>query len=353
MIELAEKLVQWYQENKRDLPWRNTKNPYFIWLSEVILQQTRIKQGLPYYEKFIENYPTIQDLANAPENDVLRLWQGLGYYSRARNMHATAKIITENHNAQMPENYESLLKLKGIGKYTAAAIASFAFDENVAVLDGNVYRVLARFFGIELDITTPKAEKEFRFLVQEIINQFAKNNTQNSVSTLNQALMEFGALQCTPQSPKCIFCPLQENCQALAKGKIQDLPVKTKKIKVKERFLNYIIFECEQKLALKIRNEKDIWQGLYEFYLIEKDKIFEKTEIEEYFKDLTFKIQHISQNYTHILTHQKLYITFFHISIPNPNIEILKNYNFFDKTAIENLPKPILIANYCKDFDSV
>ncbi|TAE72575.1 MAG: A/G-specific adenine glycosylase [Bacteroidetes bacterium] len=342
----TEKLLEWYEKNKRDLPWRNTKNAYHIWLSEVILQQTRVKQGLPYYQKFVQNYPQIENLANAQESEVLRLWQGLGYYSRARNMHKTAQEIVEKLAGKMPDNYKDLLKLKGIGKYTAAAIASFGFDEQVAVLDGNVYRVLSRFFGIETDIASPKAEKEFREIAQNILPKNEKSNQ------FNQAMMEFGALQCTPQSPDCLFCPLESQCKALEKGKVNELPIKSKKIKIKERFFNYFIFEHQNKIALKVRNKKDIWEGLYDFYLVEHHEILQKKQLEsiDLIQNYVNDIQSISKIYTHILTHQKIFISFFHINIDQKEILTQKNYQFFEKNEIENLPKPILLANYYKEF---
>ncbi len=342
-----DKLLDWYEKNKRDLPWRNTKNAYHIWLSEVILQQTRVKQGLPYYEKFVENYPTIQNLAQATESEVLRLWQGLGYYSRARNMHKTAQEIVEKLEGKIPDNYKNLLQLKGIGKYTAAAIASFGFNENVAVLDGNVYRVLSRFFGIETDIASPKAEKEFREIAQNILPKNEKSNP------FNQAMMEFGALQCTPQSPDCLFCPLETECKALAKGKVNELPFKSKKMKIKERFFNYFIFEYQHKISLKVRNEKDIWEGLYDFYLIENKEILNNEQLKniDFIENYTKNIHHISKIYTHILTHQRIYVCFFHIHINEKEEKLLtEKVQFYDKNEVENLPKPILLANYFKEF---
>lgn len=344
-----DELLAWYQNHKRDLPWRNIKNPYYIWLSEIILQQTRVKQGLPYYEKFVENYPTIQSLASASESDVLRLWQGLGYYSRARNMHATAKIITENFEGIFPNNYKDLLTLKGIGKYTAAAIASFAFDEEVAVLDGNVYRVLSRFFGIETDISSPKAAKEFSTIAQEILPKNKKANL------FNQAIMEFGAMQCTPKSPKCIFCPIQVPCVALRKGIVDKLPIKLKKIKIKERFFNYFLFEYEGEIAMQTRKEKDIWQGLNDFYLVELDEILNAETLKEidFIQNYHQNLKSISKIYTHILTHQKIYLSFFHIKIEkeeDKNAIIEKGFQFYTQKEIENLPKPIVLANYFEEF---
>ncbi len=278
----SQTIIFWYHQNKRDLPWRDTQNPYKIWLSEIILQQTRVAQGMPYYQKFVENFPTVQELANADEETVLRLWQGLGYYSRARNLHAAAKYISEELNGIFPTTYIEIKKLKGVGDYTAAAISSFAFDEVQAVVDGNVYRVLARFFGIEKDITSSEEKKEFRELAQKLIST-------KEPAIYNQSIMEFGALQCVPKNPNCKNCPLQENCTAFAKNLIEKLPVKSKKTVVKDRFMHYLVFvngeesnkkdkdnkNSEKKVLVHKRQEGDIWQGLYDFFVLEyqeKDK---------------------------------------------------------------------------------
>ena len=255
----APKLIDWYHHQRRNLPWRHTRDPYFIWLSEVILQQTRVAQGLPYYQQFTEAYPTVFDLAAAPEQEIMRLWQGLGYYSRARNLSQTAQFIVQEQNGQFPDSYHKLLKLKGIGPYTAAAIASFAYDEAVAVVDGNVYRVLARVFGLATDITSTEGKKQFAQLANELLDV-------SQPATYNQAIMEFGALQCTPVSPDCLLCPFQANCVANATGQIAKLPVKTKKTKVRERFFNYFVIIKNQEIALKQRTDRDIWQQLYDFY---------------------------------------------------------------------------------------
>ncbi len=233
-MDFSNTLINWYLQNKRELPWRNTKNPYYIWLSEIILQQTRVAQGLPYYLNFITTFPTVKALANTSEEEVLKLWQGLGYYSRARNLHATAKHISAELNGIFPNNYADLLKLKGVGEYTAAAIASFSYNEDIAVVDGNVFRVLSRFFGVESDISDNKTRKEFQSLANSIL-------PKGKASDFNQAIMEFGAIQCVPKSPNCSDCIFNTNCYALQKNKVGELPVKTKKIKIKNRFLNYII----------------------------------------------------------------------------------------------------------------
>ena len=340
----SEILMRWYHPNKRDLPWRDTKDPYRIWLSEVILQQTRVAQGLPYYEKFVEQYPTVQLLANADEKDVLRLWQGLGYYSRARNMHVTAKIIANDFDGIFPNNYEGLLKLKGIGPYTAAAIASFAFDEKVAVVDGNVYRVLARVFGVETDISSHEAKKTFGDLANKLISE-------SSPSTYNQAIMEFGAMHCTPANPACMFCVFHYDCVANATGKQAFLPVKSKKVRVRNRFFNYFVIEKENEFLMNQRTEKDIWTGLHDFYLLESDeKLVELEEIEDTFlKEILSQsiIKNISETFKHILTHQRIEAKFWHL-ISTDTVHLPEKYHFYSLEEIEKLPKPILIEKYLK-----
>jgi len=340
----SEKLIEWYHQNKRALPWRDTQNPYHIWLSEVILQQTRVKQGLPYYQKFIKNYPNVVDLAGASEEEVLRLWQGLGYYSRARNLHKAAKTVVNDYKGIFPNTFQEIIKLKGVGIYTAAAIASFAFDERVAVVDGNVYRVLARFFGEDTDIASYEGQKKFAQLAEIIL-------PQKDVSIYNQAIMEFGALQCTPQKPNCMFCPVQENCYAFAEGKQKELPVKISKIKVRERFFNYLVFKKNGKLALRQRNNKDVWAGLYDFALIEEKELSNYEEIKnKYFPEMKdLKPLHQSKAIKHILSHQKIWSVFWQLEvkeIPKAIEEMYAELVFLDKSAIEKIPKPILIEKY-------
>lgn len=337
-MEFAEQILAWYPNHKRTLPWRNIQNPYYIWLSEVILQQTRVKQGLPYYEAFISLFPTIQDLANAPEELVMRTWQGLGYYSRARNMHSTAKYIAQELRGVFPQTQAELIKLKGIGTYTAAAVASFAFGEQVAVVDGNVFRVLARFFGMEDDISSPKGVKQFQALAQMLLP------TQQA-STYNQAMMEFGALQCTPQKPNCMYCPLQTNCVAFATSRQGILPVKTNKIKQKERFFHYLILQHQDKYAMRKRGLGDIWAGLYDFALTE---FAQETPLH---RPATLpalhKIKHESKYYKHVLTHQILRAKFWLISVEEQPIlnTAQDSFEWYSLAEIQNLPKPILIAN--------
>ena len=274
MNSFSNTILSWFRENGRELPWRETKNPYAIWLSEIILQQTRIAQGWEYWERFMAQYPTVEDLAAAHEDEVLKLWQGLGYYSRARNLHAAAKqIVALGH---FPDTLEGIKQLKGVGDYTAAAIGSFAFDIPAAVVDGNVYRVLARYFGIDTPINSTQGKKEFAALAQSLLPSSKASDflslssasdslsSSSPVAAYNQAMMDFGAIQCTPQSPKCLLCPLAETCEAMRSSRIAELPVKQKTLKVKTRHLSYIYIRCNGMTAIHRRGEGDIWQGLWE-----------------------------------------------------------------------------------------
>ena len=274
MNSFSNTILSWFRENGRELPWRETKNPYAIWLSEIILQQTRIAQGWEYWERFMAQYPTVEDLAAAHEDEVLKLWQGLGYYSRARNLHAAAKqIVALGH---FPDTLEGIKQLKGVGDYTAAAIGSFAFDIPAAVVDGNVYRVLARYFGIDTPINSTQGKKEFAALAQSLLPSSKASDflslssasdslsSSSPVAAYNQAMMDFGAIQCTPQSPKCLLCPLAETCEAMRSNRIAELPVKQKTLKVKTRHLSYIYIRCNGMTAIHRRGEGDIWQGFWE-----------------------------------------------------------------------------------------
>lgn len=273
-MEFANTIISWFRENGRALPWRETHDPYAIWLSEIILQQTRIAQGWEYWERFMAQYPTVEDLAAAHEDEVLKLWQGLGYYSRARNLHTAAKqIVALGH---FPDTLEGIKQLKGVGDYTAAAIGSFAFDIPAAVVDGNVYRVLARYFGIDTPINSTQGKKEFAALAQSLLPSSKASDflslssasdtlsSSSPVAAYNQAMMDFGAIQCTPQSPKCLLCPLAETCEAMRSNRVAELPVKQKTLKVKTRHLSYIYIRCKGETAIHRRGEGDIWQGLWE-----------------------------------------------------------------------------------------
>jgi A/G-specific adenine glycosylase len=339
-MHFSKEIISWYLNNKRDLPWRNTKNPYHIWLSEIILQQTRVEQGLPYYLKFITHFPTIFDLANAKESDVLKLWQGLGYYSRARNLHQAAQYIAFELKGVFPSTKKELETIKGIGPYTASAIASFVNNEPCAVLDGNVFRVISRYLGIETPINTNEGKNTFSKLADELLNK--KNPGLH-----NQAIMEFGALHCKPANPKCDDCSLNLSCFAYQNNRANELPVKIKKNKIKNRYLNYFIIQTENGFVVQKRNENDIWKGLYEFPLHESDSdIFEdvstiKTEFKAFSID---KITSVSKLYKHILTHQHLYARF--ISCETKDIIKDKNFLFLNQKTFKNLAVPRLIEKY-------
>ncbi len=341
------KLLSWYTKNQRALPWRNTIDPYKIWLSEIILQQTRVAQGTPYYLKFIKRFPNINTLAQAEEQIVLHIWQGLGYYSRARNLLYCARQVVQNYGGIFPKNYQQLLTLKGIGKYTAAAIASFAFKLPFAVVDGNVYRVLARIFGIEKDISLTANQLYFQDFAQNYLPE--KRSDQ-----YNQAIMEFGAIHCIPKKPFCYRCIFQENCFAYAHHKQHILPKKTKKIILKERFFYYFILQWKNMFCLKKRTNKDIWQGLYDFFLIEEKKYISLQEIKQLdiFLPHNFCITPTGATYNHLLTHQKLYCTFYHVIISDKNgynFIVQNNLKPYTKAEIKLLPKPVLIENFLKN----
>ena len=346
---LAAALLTWYPRHHRDLPWRHTRDPYAIWLSEVILQQTRVAQGLPYYETFLAAYPTVQALAAAPEAEVLRHWQGLGYYSRARNMHHTAQQVVNDHDGRFPATYAGLLQLRGVGPYTAAAIASFAFDEAVAVLDGNVYRVLARIFGLHSDIAAPSSRKEFQALADQHI-------PAATPADFNQAIMEFGALQCTPAKPDCLFCPLQQQCWAFQHGQVALLPVKSKAKASRTRYFHYFVLRHGEQTYLRERREKDIWQGLYDFALAETTvPELPPAELLRHLNALgasldTSRAAEPSATYRHVLSHQKLEARFHPLALAMPlPATTLRDLGLraYSAAEIEALPKPKLIDNYC------
>ncbi len=345
--QFTSNIITWYNSNKRELPWRQTTNPYFIWISEIILQQTRVAQGLPYYEKFIKSFPALNDLAMAGEQEVLSIWQGLGYYSRARNMHKCAQTIIASFKGVFPATFDQLLTLPGIGPYTAAAIASLAFNKPIPVVDGNVYRVLARVFGIEKNIADAKSFNLFFELSQELINT-------KQPGIYNQAVMELGATVCMPQNPLCNNCPLNDICFARTHRKQKELPVKIKKNRNRNRYFTYLVIEQEELLAMVERNEKDIWKGLYEFYLIENKS---PTSLDQLEDDLLKQLMNqggliIQEKYMpkHILSHQTIYSTFIHIKTNNKanstNLLGENNLVLYSQTEIEALPKPVLITNY-------
>ena len=336
-MHFSTKIIKWYHHNHRDLPWRNTTDAYKIWLSEIILQQTRVSQGLPYYNNFIQAFPTVKDLANADEQQILKLWQGLGYYSRARNLHFTAKFVMENHNGVFPNSYEVLLKLKGIGTYTAAAIASFSSNEPVAVLDGNVFRVLSRVFNVDYDISQNSTKKYFIELATKVLSKTEPN-------IHNQAIMEFGALQCVPKSPNCLACIFNDSCEAFKRNIVSELPVKLKKIKVSKRFFNYILVkDALDNYEMNKRTENGIWKNLYEFPCLETDK---ETDEDEILKQLNEKYAIKNFHYfnsfdvLHKLSHQHINIKFYSIEVA----ESINNGHTFEE--VKQLPVPIVLHNF-------
>jgi len=346
MNKFSQTLLKWYRLNRRNFPWRETKNPYYIWLSEIILQQTKTEQGLPYYLKFIKNYPTVQDLANATEQDVLKLWQGLGYYSRARNLHHTAKYITSELKGEFPKTYKDLIKLKGIGDYTASAIASICFNQKEAVLDGNVFRVLSRYFGIYTDILSTKGKKEFKELATNLLINL------KDVADYNQAIMDFGAIQCTPKKTNCKDCILQDNCYAFLKKEVNLLPIKKKKNQIKKRYFNYIVFlDSENNTILQKRKNKDIWQNLHEFPLIESPNKIEYKELEEQITASKYKnfsihsiFQYNKNEIIHKLSHQHIHTTFWIIETSQT---LKKGIPF---STIKTFPVSTLTHNFIESF---
>lgn len=346
-MDFNSKLIYWYATHKRDLPWRSTKNPYHIWLSEIILQQTQIQQGLPYYLKFIAQYPNVFDLAQANEDMVLKDWQGLGYYSRARNLHKTAQFIAKELNGVFPKSYKELIKLKGVGDYTASAIASICYEEKTAVVDGNVYRVLARFFGIETPINSTQGVKQFKTLATSLL-------PQKNIGDYNQALMEFGSLQCKPKSPDCSKCSLANDCVAFNTGKTQMLPVKLKKLSLKKKYFNFIVVKSKNnKTIIEQRVNGGIWQSLYQFPLIETTNTINKMELKILSKHQNIKNLSIDtielfneKEIIHRLSHQELHIKFWIIY----TTDVLNQGIFWSQ--ISKLAVPIVIDRFIREFQA-
>jgi A/G-specific adenine glycosylase len=345
-MDFSQILLSWYVKNRRELPWRQTRDPYKIWLSEVILQQTRVNQGLPYYLAFIKKYPDVKKLASAPEDEVLKLWQGLGYYSRARNLHGAAKMVVKDFGGKFPENFEGLRKLKGIGDYTAAAIASISFNERKAVVDGNVYRVLSRIFGIENAIDSTEGKKIFSKLADELIS--AKFPADH-----NQAIMEFGALQCVPKNPDCENCPFVLHCYAQKKKSVHLLPVKAKKTKVTDRFFYYLVMHHQGHIYLKQRAEKDIWKGLFDFPLIEtkiklsEKKLMQSKEWKAVFGEEKIVVKNFSGEIKHILSHRKLHVRFIEIELSRKLKR--KDWLYIKEKELKKYAVPVVIANYIRE----
>ena len=346
MSIINDTLINWYIENRRDLPWRNNPTPYQVWLSEIILQQTRVNQGLDYYLRFVEKWPTVTDLAQASEEGVLKMWQGLGYYSRARNLHKCARQVMEQYGGLFPADFEQLKKLQGIGDYTAAAIASIAFNLPHAVVDGNVYRVLARLFDIDTPININEGQKQFALLANELLNH-------SQPGLHNQAMMEFGALHCTPKNPNCLLCPLQAQCLAFSHQTVMQRPVKLPKVKVTTRYFNYLVLRVNGRLYLHKRSNNDIWKNLYDFPCIESkqpmtvEEVMTTNEFQQLLEGKPFTIEKVSPIYTHKLTHRTILARFIEIKLEQKLLHIeTKDLFLTAEKDLENYPIPRLIDLY-------
>jgi len=345
---IAAKLIEWYRVHRRMLPWRDISDPYRIWISEIILQQTRVVQGLEYYNRFIERFPNIHSLSVADEQEVLKYWQGLGYYSRARNLHTAARYIEEHLDGKFPENYKTILSLKGVGEYTAAAIASFAFNAPYPVVDGNVFRFLSRFFAVEEPIDTGKGKKLFTKIAGQMMDQ-------SQAGLFNQSIMEFGAMQCTPATPDCSICPFETQCSAHASGKVNHFPVKSNKTKIKTLYLYYFHIRTGNHIYLRKRKEKGIWQNLYEFPLIESESFLEWEELinTDNFKSLFPSVEPIHfrlvlKNRKHVLTHRILYACFYEVKITEP-LESLTQFTIIPSDRIDEYPIHRLMQIYLEN----
>lgn len=336
------RILQWYSQNKRDLPWRHTKDPYLVWLSEIILQQTRVEQGLPYYQRFAKDYPTVDDLAVAHEDEVLKAWEGLGYYSRARNLHSAAKFVSNELNGRFPSNYSQLLDLKGVGPYTAAAVSSISSAEPVAVVDGNVYRVLARVFGIDVPIDSTPGKKLFSTLANELLS------TENP-GDHNQAVMEFGATMCTPNRPNCPDCIFQDKCLAFASKNVSSYPVKVGRTKVRDRYFNFFLIEnVDGRIALEKRGTDDIWRGLYQFPLVESSfpengKMAAKLLQKKLGADA--EIRSGSSVIKHVLSHQRIHALIWTGVLTNHEIRA-PHWLFVEEDALADYPLPRLLTRW-------
>lgn len=375
-MSFSKEIIRWYQENKRDLPWRGTRDPYVIWLSEVILQQTRVDQGLPYFHRFLERFPDVRSFAEAGEDEILRLWQGLGYYSRARNMHRAARQVMEEYGGWFPKDYGSLIRLKGVGEYTAAAIASFAGGEPRAVVDGNVFRLLARYFGVDTPINSGRGKKEFQRIADELIDRL-------DPGLYNQAIMEFGSQQCKPQNPDCGRCVLQSDCRARVQGRVDILPVKQKAKPSRNRYFNYLMVQEGDLILINKRGSGDIWENLYELPLLETDRpvlphyqtrspnslqepgtINGKADlppvdsgyeeftaaIKEYFGPQA-SLTYLEGPVKHVLSHQNLYAVFWSVTDCTPEFEEKVSWNYVDIKQLNNLAKPKLIFSFLEGLE--
>ena len=343
--DFTRKLMKWNKTgNKRQMPWKGETDPYKIWLSEVMLQQTRVEQGWAYYEKFIKAFPSVHKLAAAPDQLVFKMWEGLGYYSRCKNLLATARIISKDFKGKFPRTYDEILKLKGIGPYTAAAIASFAFNENRAVVDGNVQRVISRYFGISTPVDSTEGKKLYSSLAQSLIDEEAPG-------LYNQAIMDFGATICKPKNPLCEICVEKKECEAFNNGYVYQLPVKEKKLKIRTRWLYYFIIESGESVYIRKREEKDIWQNLHEFVLMEKDEPQDEPEkdfLDALFRRGSYKIMHASDVFSQQLTHQRIYGRFFVVQLGAKH-KLAGNYTLVKKKDISSYAFPRFINSFLEN----
>jgi A/G-specific adenine glycosylase len=342
-------LLLWYNSHKRDLPWRKNLNPYNVWISEIVLQQTRINQGIHYYNRFIDKYPDNLSLASANEEEVLKMWQGLGYYTRARNLHFASKQILNEFNGTFPNNFSELKKLKGVGEYTAAAIASIVFNEPVAAIDGNVYRVLARLFAIDLPANSASGKNYFKKMANDLIDP-------NLPGDFNQAMMEFGALQCVPANPDCSICPFRNECAAFRIDSVSKFPIKKRTPKIKDRFFHYFIIEQGQSVLFKQRTGEDIWKNMYDFPLLETNNPLTPEELmhteswKHFFNNKKVTIIKQSEEISHLLSHQRIHARFYHL-LPDSFENMQSHYFLIDKKDISSLPVPKIIESYLLKLD--
>jgi len=343
-MSFAVKLMDWYREKGRDLPWRDTSDAYIIWLSEIILQQTRVEQGMPYFHRFLEAFPIVTKFAEAEEEQILRLWQGLGYYSRARNMHKAAKMVVEDFNAVFPTRYEDAIRLPGVGEYTAAAIASFSINEPRAVVDGNVYRVLARYFGIHEPINSPQGKKIFAKIAHEMLDK-------ENAGVYNQAIMDFGALQCKPKNPACDVCVFRLECVAFREERVGSLPIKLKGKGSRNRYFHYFVVTDGDKILMSKRGQGDVWTNLYEFPMIETAEdmtvqpLMAHEEFVQYFKTETV-LEPVSKQTKHVLSHQNIYARFYVVADSNALKKKKKEWDYYYYEKIDKLAKHKLIFSF-------
>lgn len=346
-MTLADQLIEWYRKNGRDLPWRQTNNPYIIWLSEIILQQTRVEQGMPYFYKFVEAYPTVKDFAQADEEDLLRLWQGLGYYSRVRNMHKAAKAVMTEFDGVFPSKYEDVITLTGVGEYTAAAISSFSINQKKAVLDGNVFRVLARYFGIDTAINSTAGKRQFLTIANEVISD-------KFPGLYNQAIMDFGATVCKPKAPNCQNCILRLDCVACSTNWVASLPIKTKGKPSRNRYFNYFVIEKDGAYVFTKRGADDVWANMYEFPLIETDQEIEISDLQQLEAYKTHfegaEITPIGLPIKHILSHQNIYARFYRVVDEKHLVKKNPSWNYYNSDNLDKLAKHKLIFSFINKY---